>query len=601
MAVYNDILYTLNAADSACLILMADAPEFTVAEVTERYSSLSGKEAKELKGKGLFEIIRYPPRQEAFHREALQQVIQTGKRSSLKKDFVPEGQKALPDYCPVFDKKGHLRCILQITKAVNKNQQEDNCSFQGIENSEIADISEKYELILKATSDTIWDWNFQNNQIRWSRGIDEVFGYKDPGQTPFDWWVANVHPDDKERTLGSLERNIKKGISRWQEEYRLRCSDGTYKVVSDRGFLMFDQHGKPVRMIGVIHDITEKKQKEKELRESLALYKLISQASHDAIYDWDLESGKVSWSHAIGPVFGYRAGDEVSRERWWADKIHPGDFEHANKLFHAAIARRSSSLKREYRFRCHDGSYKYIDDECSIIYQSEKAVRILGTIKDVDELKRAHDEKSKLAELLSKVPSIVLVTDSDGIITWANKAFTLHSGYKRKEVLGRKPFEILHGPETDQAVSAEMKQIFGELRPFTRELINYSKTGTKYWIEINCTPIFNKDGVFAGYITIANEISVRKEREAYIEKQTSILRHIAWISSHEIRKPAANIIALLGLLGTCNSRNEKNELLYLLRQSILELDEIVKKITSKINSYEIDLKISSRSDLSDDL
>lgn len=115
----------------------------------------------------------------------------------------------------------------------------------------------RYDIVSKATSDAIWDWDLERGTITWNKGICGIFGYND---VDFDssWWEENVHPDDIERVRSQFQERLLGKQSRWQVEYRFRCLDGSYKTVLDRAFIVFNSEGEAVRIIGSMQDITER-------------------------------------------------------------------------------------------------------------------------------------------------------------------------------------------------------------------------------------------------------------------------------------------------------------------------------------------------------
>lgn len=134
-----------------------------------------------------------------------------------------------------------------------------------IEETEYA--KERYDMVAKATSDTIWDWNLPEDKFTWNKGIETIFGYKkeDVG-TNSKWWFDRVHPEDSMRVSVKLYNFLEEKVEKWQDEYRLKCADGTYKYVFDRGFLVRDENGNLLRMIASMQDITKQKQEEQRLR-----------------------------------------------------------------------------------------------------------------------------------------------------------------------------------------------------------------------------------------------------------------------------------------------------------------------------------------------
>jgi two-component system, NarL family, sensor histidine kinase UhpB len=144
--------------------------------------------------------------------------------------------------------------------------------------------NERYELVNKATLDTIWEWRFDLNSGIWGDGISHMFGYADTDLHYGDDWMRKyIHPEDRERVNSRLKLHIEQKMQHWQDEYRFRCADGSFKFVHDRGFIVFDDTGSPFRMIGAITDITEKRKLEKELADQeLAQQKLITEVTIQA-------------------------------------------------------------------------------------------------------------------------------------------------------------------------------------------------------------------------------------------------------------------------------------------------------------------------------
>lgn len=133
--------------------------------------------------------------------------------------------------------------------------------------SETKNSKERYEIVAKATSDTIWDWNVHTDDFVWNRGINQIFGYEsDKVGNTSKWWFSHVHPEDSIRVSVKLYNFLEQKVDKWQDEYRFACADGTYKYVFDRGFLEKDADGKPLRMIGAMQDITRQKKEEERLK-----------------------------------------------------------------------------------------------------------------------------------------------------------------------------------------------------------------------------------------------------------------------------------------------------------------------------------------------
>ena len=141
----------------------------------------------------------------------------------------------------------------------------------------------RYELISKTTNDAIWEWDLKTNEEVWNDGVKLIFGYTDEQvRNNAQWWRDNIHPEDQERVINKIHDYINRGMIHWQDEYRFRCGDGTYKDVYDRGSVLLNGSNKPYRMIGAMMDITERKKLERALsREKINKQRQLAQATID--------------------------------------------------------------------------------------------------------------------------------------------------------------------------------------------------------------------------------------------------------------------------------------------------------------------------------
>lgn len=157
--------------------------------------------------------------------------------------------------------------IFNIT--ISNNNYRNNKIFENLKknNDEIKESNERYNIVAKATSDTIWDWTIQKDEFIWNKGIQGIFGYKkeEVGKTS-KWWFDRIHPEDSIRMSIKLYSFIEQKTEKWQDEYRFMCADGSYKFVFDRGFLVKDENGTAIRMIGAIQDVTKQKEEEQRLK-----------------------------------------------------------------------------------------------------------------------------------------------------------------------------------------------------------------------------------------------------------------------------------------------------------------------------------------------
>jgi PAS domain S-box-containing protein len=131
----------------------------------------------------------------------------------------------------------------------------------------LQETEERYRLASRATNDAIWDWNLQTDHIRWNEAVKTLFGYAGEEVGPSGaWWKEHIHPDDRERIRSSIYAVIDGRTDHWTDEYRFLRSDGSYADILDRGYVLRNEAGKAVRMIGAMLDITARKRAEEHQR-----------------------------------------------------------------------------------------------------------------------------------------------------------------------------------------------------------------------------------------------------------------------------------------------------------------------------------------------
>jgi PAS domain-containing protein len=98
---------------------------------------------------------------------------------------------------------------------------------------------ERYDILAQATSDTIWDWDIENDRMLYNEGINTVFGYKvSEIENVVEWWNQKVHPDDLKKIMEPLDDIFENGLEKFQLNYRFCAADGSYKHVFDRAFVI---------------------------------------------------------------------------------------------------------------------------------------------------------------------------------------------------------------------------------------------------------------------------------------------------------------------------------------------------------------------------
>ena len=208
---------------------------------------------------------------------------------------------------------------------------------------------------------------------------------------------------------------------------------------------VFNDAGKCTLLLGVANDITEQKKSEEAVRISNERYLYVTQATFDAIWDWDIVNDHLYWGEGYEKIFGYKISNKIENHIHSFDNIHPDDrksvFEGIDKL----IQSKELNWLGGYRYLKANGEYAYVQDKAIIIRDANgKAVRMIGAMQDVTKQKMAREVIEKTQKKFS-----VLVNAVDGIVWEADARtfqFTFVSNHAEK-LLGYPTQQWIDEPE----------------------------------------------------------------------------------------------------------------------------------------------------------
>lgn len=288
---------------------------------------------------------------------------------------------------------------------LSKNDNRNISIFEKLKktNDKIKESNEKYDIVAKATSDTIWDWKIQEDQISWNKGIESVFGYKEEqvGNNS-NWWFDKIHPEDSIKMSIKLYSFIEQKTENWQDQYRFRCADNTYKYVLDRGFLLKDENGKAIRMIGAIQDIT--KQKEEERRLKLLETVIIQSRDSIIITEADSDEDQIPKVIYVNPAFSNMSGYESQEVIGKSPNLFNGPNSDSNEL-----QKLLDAIKSKEECQIETISYTKNNEEYWIsfsmipVYNEENQLSHWISIqRDISEEKKREKEKEQLIRELTQ-------------------------------------------------------------------------------------------------------------------------------------------------------------------------------------------------------
>ena len=270
-------------------------------------------------------------------------------------------------------------------------------------NNKLKESNEKYDIVAKATSDTIWDWKIPEDSLTWNKGIKGIFGYnQDHVGNTSKWWFDNIHPEDSIKMSIKLYSFLEQKTEKWQDQYRFKCADNTYKYVLDRGFIIKNENGKAIRMIGALQDITKQKEEENRLklletvfteaRDSIIIAKAISNDHQIPII--------VLSNPAFSKMSGYEHSEIIGKSLNFFMGINSNSLE-IEKLTQAIKYRNECFL--EIILYKKDGSEYWVRLSFIPVYNLEYDLsHWISILRDITEEKKLEKEKEMLIQELTR-------------------------------------------------------------------------------------------------------------------------------------------------------------------------------------------------------
>jgi PAS domain S-box-containing protein len=193
------------------------------------------------------------PTRRAIRGEASNHVV-----TFVRNEYVPEGVFLSATGRPLVDNQGAIRGAVVVLRDITETKKAEE---------ELRSSRERFALAVKGSKDGLWDWDMANREIYFSPAWKSMLGFEDhEAANRFDEWRDRLHPDDRERAVSTLKDYFESDESNYEQEYRLRHKDGSYRWILTRGVALRDANGRPYRMAGSHTDITERKRVEEDLR-----------------------------------------------------------------------------------------------------------------------------------------------------------------------------------------------------------------------------------------------------------------------------------------------------------------------------------------------
>jgi PAS domain S-box-containing protein len=432
----------------------------------------------------------------------------------------------------VFDEKNNPIRIIGTTQDITERKRIEEALRQS---------EERFNLAVKAAQEGVWDWNMETDEVWYSSRYKEMLGYsEDEIEQHVSAWLRLLHPDDRERCF-QLVDTVMRGERNYELEFRLRHKDGRYLNILSRGYpVRRESDGKIVRIVGIHLDLTERKQAEEEIQ-NLAN---IVESSNDAIGTMSFDNIITNWNKASEEVYGYSAEEIIGKH---GSILAPP---HLKK----EICELSEMIKQGKKVRHYetsrlrkDGKIIEVSITLSPVFDSHGKLLAISVIaRDITERKEAEEKlrvsEEKYRNIVETSNEGIIIIDDEAKVTYANNKVTDMLGYSLEEGIGRPIWNF-----ADEEGKTILKQNLEKRRQGVNESYELKlicKDGSLLWTLINAKSLIDKDGKFAGSLSMLTDITERKKAEEALNNiETARKKEI----HHRIKNNLQVISSLLDL------------------------------------------------------
>jgi len=243
-----------------------------------------------------------------------------------------------------------------------------------------------------------WELDLITNDMYWSDGVYIMVG-DEPQSYKIDFQVGlnAVHPEDRDKALAEMNAAITEGRD-YNIKKRFLLKDGTIKHIHSRGTVLKDDLGKPIKLVGVFQDITETSNLVEELRLSNERLEKVTQATNDAIWDYDVGKNQLQWGKGFLNLFGYDPDVIKPSFEFLISKIHPDE-----RIQEYMQNPEKTYWFEEYQFEKSDGTIAYVIDRAVFIRdESGNVIRVVGAMTDISYRKVMEDSLRSLNHQLEE-------------------------------------------------------------------------------------------------------------------------------------------------------------------------------------------------------
>jgi len=459
-----------------------------------------------------------------------------------------------------------------------------------------------------------WVWDIPADNLYWSDEIYRIFG-RDPGQfdASYDEFIKAIHPEDREKVKLAVGAAVHDKAP-YMIDHRIVLLDGSVRHVHERGAVQYNDAGEPVRMMGTVHDISDRVQTETLLREKEERFRQLADNIEEVFWLTAWPENRVLYvSPAFEQVWGFSPEQIYEDPMIWADTITKEYREHVENVFMQSASKGGFDVT--YQIKRPNGELRWIHDRAFVVRNEQGEVfRIAGVAQDITEHKQLEhalrESEERLRELVQQASDGIFIANIDGQYIDVNIAGCKLLGYTREEIIGKTILDLIPPDETDRLLKSKEQLLKG--RTHVAEWSLRRKDGTVLPVEVSAKIL--PDGRWQG---IVRDISERKaieqqlrnyreqleervaQRTAALEASYREMETFSYSIAHDLRTPLRTITSFSQILeadaGPKLSETEREDLQRVINagkymsQLIDDILGLARISRAEFNEVEVDL------------
>ncbi|CAO4144037.1 PAS domain S-box protein [Methylorubrum aminovorans] len=394
-----------------------------------------------------------------------------------------------------------------------------------MEAAALADSELRLRLAIEAAGTGIFDYDLVTGILSWDGRTRALFGVgPDEAVSYAGTFLARLHPEDRARTDAAVQAALDPaGPGLFDATYRTVVGDDAGEViawVAARGTLVVERDGairRAHRLVGTVRDVTAERTAQAAIAATEERYRLVTRATNDAIWDWDLAADHVLWNEALQAAYGWAPEAVEPTGRWWLDHVHPEDRAGVEADIHRIIAGEGHDWHHEYRFRRADGSYADVLDRGSMVRgPGGTPLRMIGAMLDLTERNRVAAQLRAVVEGANI--GIVQIDPRTMVALEANPKLCAIWAAEESDIVGQSM--VKWTPEADAAERDHLHRRLaaGEIVRETLEKRFRRKDGRLIWCRVNIVSQVRGGAIQA--TAMIEDITAEKAAEA---RQTALI------------------------------------------------------------------------------